>query len=687
MQRLYRPVAEKRPAYVANGLIGLRVPPVPLGGTAMLNGFVHRCPDIGIEAAAPLPYPLALVIAVDGVSTKRCPEAATPERQHYDFATGELASYFTVRGREATAHVETVTFCSRRQPTLALQRTTLTVDRPCRVVFAPEANPEGLPGRVLDRVMPNSLADMVLHFEGEGAMTSCGIAVSCRLRGVEAGGASDRNDWGFERGVLACQLRFEAQPGQSYVLDQYAACVPSVLHGEPHWQAVRHVREATTRGFDRLLADNRAAWAELWRGRIVIDADGPWQGIADAAFFYGHSSVHAASPLSVAPFGLSGHRFYHGHVFWDCETFLFPFLLLTAPAAARSILDYRSARLEPARNLARLLGQRGLCFPWQSGLRGDEVTPLPYVQMQERHIGTDVAFAFAQYAHATADDLFMRQQTWPVLQGVADWIASAVVRTGRGYELLGVTGIDESREDVANNSYTNMSAAVVLREAAAMAERLGLRPPSPWREIAEGLVLARDAATGAILNCDGYDIARCGEGWPACPETLAGFFPMTYRAAAATEAVTYHYYLNRVHESQGMPMLSTLAPTWAARTGDRALARRMLEDGVPPFLREPFLMFAELGRGREGFSGDDATCYMATLGGYLLTCLYGLPGLQLDAGEPRAWGKFPVMLPTGWQEIEVERLWIRGQPWRLRAVDGAAAAELCPLAANVQAEV
>ena len=78
---------------------------------------------------------------------------------------------------------------------------------------------------------------------------------------------------------------------------------------------------------------------------------------------------------------------------------------------------------------------------------------------------------------------------------------------------------------------------------------------------------------------------------------------------------------------------------------------------------------------------------MATLGGYLLTCLYGLPGLQLDAGEPRAWGKFPVVLPTGWQEIEVERLWIRGQPWRLRAVDGAAAAELCPLAANVQAEV
>jgi trehalose/maltose hydrolase-like predicted phosphorylase len=664
-----RKSGDRTPAYVANGLVGLRVGPVPLAGTALLNGYVHRGSDIGMETAAPLPYPLALVIAVDGVSTRKTPEAAGAASQQYDFAAGELVSRFTVRGREATAEIETVTFCSRSEPTLALQRTTLRVDRPCRVVFAPEVNPEGLPGRVLERAMPDSLADLVLHLEGEGGLSSCGIAVHCRFSGGEVV-ADSRNGWGFERGVLARQIGFQAQPGGEYALEQIAACVPSVLHSQPHWQAVRHVREGVVKGFDRLRADNRAVWAELWRGRILIDADGPWQDVADAAFFYGHSSAHAASPLSVAPFGLSA-PFYYGHVFWDCETFLFPFLLLTAPETARAILDYRSQRLTPARNLARLLGQRGLCFPWQSGLAGDEVTPLPYVQMQERHINTDIAFAFAQYAHATGDDLFTRQQAWPVLQGVADWIDGAVVRTGRGFELRGVSGIDESREDVNNDSYTNMSASVVLREAAAMAERVGLHPPGRWREIAASLALARDAASGAILNYDGFAISQADAGhWSACPETLAGFFPMVYRADPATEAATYRYYFAHISRSQGMPMLSTLTPTWAVRTGDRESARSMLESGVLPFLREPFMMFSELGKGVGGFSGDDTTCFMATLGGYLLTCLYGFTGIQLDAGDPREWGKFPVTLPEGWRSISVERLWIHGRPASLLAEHG-----------------
>ncbi len=664
------------PAYVANGLIGLRVPSVPLQGTAMLGGYVERSRDTGIEAAALLPYPLGLVIAVDGVSTRSRPGAADAVEQQYDFRTGELISRYVMRGTSATAECETITFCSRTQPTIAVQSTTFRVDRPCQVVFAPEINPENLGCKVLVRATPPKLGDVVFHLESEGALTTCGMALACTLKGAEPR-SDTRNDWGFERGVFARQIVFDARPGQVYRLDQLAACVPSVLHGDPHWQAVRHLREATVKGFDRLRGDNRAAWNELWRGRILIEADDAmWQEIADASFFYLHSSVHAASPLSVAPFGLSAHH-YHGHVFWDCESFVFPTLLLTAPSAARALLDYRSQRQDAARNLARLFGQSGLCFPWQSGLSGDEVTPLPYVQMQERHITTDIAFAFAQYAHATGDELFARQQAWPVLQGAAEWIASAVTRTTRGFELHGVSGIDESQEDVNNDSFTNMSAAVVLREAVSMAERLGLRAPDIWREIADRVVLPRDAATGALLNFDGYDINRREAGkWPVCPETLTGFFPMTFRADAATEAATYRYYLEHVDDFLGMPMLSALAPTWAARTGDRVLARHLLERGVPAFVRKPFMMFSETAPNVGGFSGSDATCFMATPGGFLLTCLYGLPGLRLDEGEPSEWGRFPVVLPEGIARIEVERLWIRGCPHRLVATHGMRQTEL-----------
>ena len=59
-----------------------------------------------------------------------------------------------------------------------------------------------------------------------------------------------------------------------------------------------------------------------------------------------------------------------------------------------------------------------------------------------------------------------------------------------------------------------------------------------------------------------------------------------------------------------------------------------------------------------GFSGADATCFLANPGGFLLTCLDGFPGLQLDAGEPSTWGKFPVVLLAGIQCFSVERLWL-----------------------------
>ena len=55
-----------------------------------------------------------------------------------------------------------------------------------------------------------------------------------------------------------------------------------------------------------------------------------------------------------------------------------------------------------------------------------------------------------------------------MLEAVADWIASRVEKTQRGYEIQNVTGIDEGIENANNNAYTNMTAVVILRETIAM---------------------------------------------------------------------------------------------------------------------------------------------------------------------------------------------------------------------------
>jgi len=53
-----------------------------------------------------------------------------------------------------------------------------------------------------------------------------------------------------------------------------------------------------------------------------------------------------------------------------------------------------------------------------------------------------------------------------------------------------------------------------------------------------------------------------------------------------------------------------------------------------------------------------------------MSLLYGFPGLQPGWGEAESWARHDVVLPKGWQAIEVERLWLKGKPMRLVAEEG-----------------
>ncbi|TFV31243.1 hypothetical protein E4K10_00085 [Streptomyces sp. T1317-0309] len=125
------------------------------------------------------------------------------------------------------------------------------------------------------------------------------------------------------------------------------------------------------------------------------------------------TSVHEDSPWSPSPAGLSSDG-YNGHVFWDTETWIWPALLAQHPHIARSVLDYRLARLDAARVAASEGGHRGARFPWESGLTGEEDTPdwAPFGRL-EQHISADVALAFWQYWLATGD------RQWAAYRGAA----------------------------------------------------------------------------------------------------------------------------------------------------------------------------------------------------------------------------------------------------------------------------
>jgi len=255
--------------------------------------------------------------------------------------------------------------------------------------------------------------------------------------------------------------------------------------------------------FETLRAANRAEWRELWKGRILLHGAGRrWQQLADAAFFYMNTSVHAASPASTSMFGLAtwhDYHYYYGHVMWDIESFSVPPLTLLQPEAAEALLEYRLRSLEGARRNAQAYGRRGLQFPWESApTSGEEASPSPgTAAWHEDHVSLDVALAFTRYVQGTGDTNFLRDKAWPVLSGVADWLTSRAHRGRRGWEIRRSMGIAERKKESDNEAFTLLSAKAVLNSALEAATILQRPEGGQWREMAGRLRFPlRDGVAG-----------------------------------------------------------------------------------------------------------------------------------------------------------------------------------------------
>jgi protein-glucosylgalactosylhydroxylysine glucosidase len=665
---------EHAPAYLSNGVLGLRVRSVPLrDGVCIASGFAGVHPIDLVEGFARVPFPVACDVSVDGVWLSDAPERARLLRQSYDFSCGELHTAFELRGTESTARVAVVTFCSRTMPTVVAQEVAVTVDRATELGVRPEIEELGVAGRAARRLygVPEgtSVIDGALLWESHGALSTCGVAFASDFS--EDG--ADRSHRHAENTALATTYRVaRAEGDRRYVLRQLSSVVPSAMHGEPDRQATRVLAAARRLGWDRLREQNRRAWDEIWLSRLeLVGAERRWQALADASHFYLQSSVHASSPSSTSLFGLAywpDYHYYRGHIMWDLDFFVVPALILTNPDAARALLEFRFERRHAAAKNARIWGYRGLQFPWESSIRdGDEATPGdgPGAAV-EHHVSMDVAHAFAQFAFTSGDALFMADRAWPILHGVADWISSRVLETERGFEIRGVCGIAEKEPPIDNSAFTNMAASVALREAAAVGRVLGRPSPARWERIADRLVISMDAARTRIVSHDGY---RANEEKGATPDPLAGFFPLGYEVEAAVEARTTAFYLERADDYVGSPMLSSQLGVWAARAGDRRRASALFERGYADFELEPFTLIDEYSA-RAFPEMPRAGPFAANIGGFLTGCLLGLPGIRPSLGEPETWCRGPVRMPSLWDGVHVQRLWIRGEPMELSAEHG-----------------
>ena len=103
-------------------------------------------------------------------------------------------------------------------------------------------------------------------------------------------------------------------------------------------------------GWQGVLAEHEAAWAERWRlSDIAIEGDDASERALRFAIYHLTSAANPADEkVSIGARALTGDA-YLGHVFWDTEIYVLPFYIATWPAAARALLMYRYHTLPGAR--------------------------------------------------------------------------------------------------------------------------------------------------------------------------------------------------------------------------------------------------------------------------------------------------------------------------------------------------
>jgi beta-phosphoglucomutase len=336
--------------------------------------------------------------------------------------------------------------------------------------------------------------------------------------------------------VTARSARGMVSPETPLIVDQVCAVCASLDREEKEAPGLRAVAQATTalrEGFDRLQAEQDAAWARLWNASDVeVDSDDPdlQRRIRFHLFHLRQACRGDDLRLGLGAKFLTGQH-YGGHYFWDTEIFLLPFFLYTHPEAARNLLLHRIERLDGARRKAARMGFRGTFYPWEADpLGGEENCPTWWQDEKagkpvrilcgelELHINSAIVYGLDHYCRVTGDRDFWNGPAAPVVLECARFWASRGIWQDDAFVFRDVIGPDEYHERVDNDAYTNFTARWNLEKALALLrdaptprarelrEQLGLSATeeAEWARIVRAIRIGYDEKQGVLAQDDAY---------------------------------------------------------------------------------------------------------------------------------------------------------------------------------------
>jgi len=453
---------------------------------------------------------------------------------------------------------------------------------------------------------------------------------------------------------LALNLKIKVQKDRTYTFTKFVAASRDGWGGDARAD-VALAGAARSTGFDTLLEQHRSAWRDLWRSDIAIDGDAQAQTVVHSDLYYLLATSTADTRWPMGACGLTPG--YTGHAFWDSDTWIFPALLLLHPERAKSLVMFRAYTLPAAQSRAQARGFKGAMYPWESDPEnGSEQIPYFAHVLSEReiHVNADVAIAQWQYWLATHDREWLKRNGWPVIRNVADFWASRASWNAeqRRYEIVHVTSVAESYNDVPNDTFTNVSAQKVLSIAAEAAALVGERPDPHWAEVAAKLYIPFSQTQQRHLD---FDASVPREPLEGSTLGLLSYPSLDLRMSDTIRRNDFDYIMISVRQGHHEPHGMSLAPASiaAAAAGDTASAVAWLQRNFTSgLIKPPFNVRTETATNNTGY-------FITASGGFLQNLLYGFSGLRVaEKGLVQA---YPPILPAEWKSITLQNLTIRGE--------------------------
>jgi trehalose/maltose hydrolase-like predicted phosphorylase len=453
---------------------------------------------------------------------------------------------------------------------------------------------------------------------------------------------------------LALNIKVKLQKDRTYSFTKFVAASREGWGGDAQAD-VALATAARSGGFDALLDQHRAAWRELWRSDIEIDGDVQAQTVVHSDLYYLLATSTADTRWPMGACGLTPG--YTGHAFWDSDTWIFPALLLLHPERAKSLAMFRAHTLPAAQARAMARGLKGAMYPWEADPEnGSEQIPYFAHVLSEReiHVNADVAIAQWQYWLATHDREWLKRDGWPVIHNVADFWASRASWNAeqRRYEIVHVTSVAESYNDVPNDTFTNVSAQKVLTIAAKAAALVGERPDPHWAEVASKLYIPFSQAEQRHLD---FDASMPREPLEGSTLGLLSYPSLDLQMSDKVRRNDFDYIMISVRQGHHEPHGMSLAPASiaAAAAGDTASAVAWLQRNFTSgLIKTPFNVRTETATNNTGY-------FVTASGGFLQNLLYGFTGLRVaEKGLVEA---YSPILPAEWKSMTLKDVTIRGE--------------------------